>query len=75
MTSGVDVVVILFFIAVLQVHESDLRQLFGGLAIKGVRIGMDRETGQSRVSLVGWLVGCVGLWLERVVWQEGCGIS
>lgn len=33
-----------------QVKEEDLRQLFGGLAIKAVRVALDRETGRSRVS-------------------------
>jgi hypothetical protein len=33
-----------------QVHEQDLRQLFADLAIRAVRVGMDRETGQARVS-------------------------
>lgn len=33
-----------------QVKENDLRQLFDGLAIKAVRMGLDRETGQARVS-------------------------
>jgi hypothetical protein len=33
-----------------QVKEEDLRQLFGGLAVRAVRMGLDRETGQARVS-------------------------
>jgi hypothetical protein len=39
-----------FLFVALQVKEGDLRGLFEGLGIKAVRIGMDRETGQSRVS-------------------------
>lgn len=33
-----------------QVKEEDLRQLFGGMAVRAVRMGLDRETGQARVS-------------------------
>lgn len=42
-----------------QVQEQDLRQLFADLAIRAVRVGMDKETGQARVSVacVGWLAG------------------
>jgi hypothetical protein len=48
-----------------QVHEQDLRQLFADLAIRAVRVGMDRETGQARVSAgagrwVGWVGGLGG---------------
>lgn len=32
------------------VKEDDLRALFEGLAVKAVRMGLDRETGQARVS-------------------------
>jgi hypothetical protein len=32
------------------VKEDDLRTLFEGLAVKAVRMGLDRETGQARVS-------------------------
>ena len=58
--------------------EGDLRGLFEGLGIKAVRIGMDRETGQSRVSNRGggaaglqlcWVLGSAEQAIPRLGWS------
>jgi hypothetical protein len=52
-----------------QVKEGDLRQLFGGLAVRAVRMGMDRETGQARVSQRhSPCQSVIGCYTRNIVW-------